>query len=71
MKNPTWKREDLILALDRYFRLEYGQMDEKKSKAQELSRLLTQLNEEGHEIIVNSIQLKLVNFKRFNRQYAS
>jgi 5-methylcytosine-specific restriction protein A len=29
MKNPICNREELILALDLYFRLEYGQMDER------------------------------------------
>ena len=26
MKNPVWIREELILALDLYFRMDYGQM---------------------------------------------
>lgn len=69
MRNPAWKRDELILALDLYFRLEYGQMDGKHPEVHKLSRLLTQFSEEVYERIVNSIPLKLANFKRFDPQY--
>ena len=32
MKNPDWIKEELILALDLYFKLDYGQMHGKKSR---------------------------------------
>ena len=67
MKNPTWNREELVLALDLYFKLEYGQMDGRHPEVIALSRLLTLMNEEnGFDRSINSISLKLANFKRID-----
>ena len=70
MRNPGWNRDELILALDLYFRLEYGQMNAKNPEAVELSKLLTAMNKNhGFERSVNSIPLKLANFKRLDSNY--
>ncbi|MFT6923337.1 MAG: putative HNH restriction endonuclease [Crocinitomicaceae bacterium] len=70
MRNPTWNREELILALDLYFKLEYGQMHGRNSDVIELSHILTLMNaSKGIERSVNSIPLKLANFKRFDPVY--
>jgi predicted HNH restriction endonuclease len=70
MRNPLWNRDELILALDLYFKLEYGQMNAKNPEAVELSQLLTKMNENNStERSINSIPLKLANFKRFDPNY--
>ncbi|MEW7277870.1 HNH endonuclease [Aquimarina sp. 2201CG1-2-11] len=70
MRNPPWNRHELILALDLYFKLEYGQMHGKNIDVFELSSLLTLMNTKGgFERSVNSIPLKLANFKRFDPNY--
>ena len=70
MKNPTWNRDELILALDLYFSLGYGQMHGRNPKVHKLSQMLTEMNEEnGFARSVNSVPLKLANFKRFDPAY--
>lgn len=70
MKNPAWNNEELILALELYFSLSYGQMDGKNPKVKALSRFLTLMNEEnGYRRSVNSISLKLANFKRIDPDF--
>ena len=67
MRNPTWNREELILALELYFRLEYSKMDGRHPEVIALSQLLTQMNSaNGFERSVNSVSLKLANFKRID-----
>lgn len=67
MKNPVWNDEELILALDLYFSLEYGQMDGYNPQVRELSRILSCLNQEkGFSRTPGSISLKLANFKRID-----
>lgn len=67
MPNPDWNRKELILALDLYFSLSYGQMDGKNADVIALSRLLSEMNKpEGFSRTVNSVSLKLANFKRLD-----
>lgn len=70
MTNPDWNRKELILALDLYFNLSYGQMDAKNQDIKILSHLLTLMNQSGgYERSVNSVALKLNNFKRIDPQF--
>ncbi|ARS36057.1 hypothetical protein [Pontibacter actiniarum] len=76
MKNPHWKREELILALDLYFKLDYGQMHGKNPAVVQLSQDLQALG--LHTVVpdpfsfrsVNSVSLKLANFKKLDRNFA-
>jgi 5-methylcytosine-specific restriction protein A len=43
IKNPLWTRDELILALDLYFKLSYGQMDGSNLEVIELSEILNKL----------------------------
>lgn len=75
MRNPDWKREELILALDLYFRLDYGQMHGRNPHIIRLSEELRKLN--LHRNVphpekfrsINSVSLKLANFKKLDRNF--
>lgn len=75
MKNPDWNREELILALDLYFDLDYGQMHGKNKEVVRLSNELRSLS--IHQSIsinenfrsVNSVGLKLANFKKLDQNF--
>jgi 5-methylcytosine-specific restriction protein A len=75
MKNPVWKREELILALDLYFRMDYGQMHGKNPHIIRLSEELKRLGlhndipEPGKFRSVNSVSLKLANFKKYDQNF--
>ena len=70
MKNPIWNNEELILALDLYFQLEYGQMDGRNPQVKALSEILALMHEsDGFSRSVNSISLKLANFKRIDPEF--
>jgi len=75
MKNPDWIREELILALDLYFRLDYGKMHGTNSEVIELSMLLKKLNlfdnisDLNSFRSVNSVSLKLANFKKLDQNF--
>lgn len=74
-KNPNFKREELILCLDMYFRMDYGQMHGRNPEVIKLSDDLRKLG--LHEDIpdlsvfrsINSISLKLANFKRLDGNF--
>lgn len=64
MRNPSWSRDELILALELYFKIDYGQMNGTNIKVKNLSNLLTLMNlHNGFSRSVNSVALKLANFK--------
>lgn len=70
MKNPVWNNEELILALDLYFQLGYGQMDGRNPQVKALSEMLTLMHEsDGFSRSVNSVSLKLANFKRIDPEF--
>lgn len=75
MKNPDWIREELILALDLYFKLDYGQMHGRNPAIIELSNSLRQLNivkvipDIEHFRSVSSVALKLANFKKLDQNF--
>ena len=43
MRNPPWHRDEVILALDLYFRTDYGQMHANNPALIELSEILNKL----------------------------
>jgi len=70
MVNPPWNNDELILALDLYFSLSYGQMDGKHPRVKALGELLSLMNEEkGFSRTTASVSLKLANFKRVDPDF--
>jgi len=75
MKNPDWNREEIILALDLYFNLDYGQMHGRNHQVAQLSRELRDMH--IHKNIpdrdsfrsVNSVALKLNNLKKLDKNF--
>ena len=75
MKNPNFNREETILCLDLYFKLDYGQMHGKHPAIIQLSKDLISLG--LHKTIpevksfrsVNSVALKLANLKRLDNNF--
>lgn len=75
MRNPKWERDEIILALDLYFKLEPGQMHSKNIEVIELSEILNDLP--IHEIRPdkikfrnpNGVGLKLCNFLAIDPTY--
>lgn len=76
MKNPDWTKEELVLALDLYFKLEHGQMHGTNPAVIQLSKDLKALG--VHSDIanpvafrsVNSVSLKLANLKRLDKNFS-
>jgi len=75
LRNPPWHRDEIILALDLYSRLEPGQIHAKNPEIQELSRLLNRLPifdvrpDEVKFRNANGVGLKLSNFLALDPTY--
>lgn len=75
MKNPNWQRDEVILALDLYFRLKPGQVSATNPNIISLSALLNQLpwfdRKADHESFrnPNGVSLKLSNFLAIDPLY--
>lgn len=75
MRNPKWHRDEIILALDLYSRLEPGQISSKNPDIEELSVLLNQLPihdvrpDEAKFRNPNGVSLKLSNFLAIDDDY--
>ncbi|MBO6522956.1 MAG: HNH endonuclease [Balneolaceae bacterium] len=75
MKNPTWHRDEIILALDLYFRMDSSKMTSSHPDIIELSELLNRLPihdvrpDEVKFRNPNGVNLKLNNFKAFDPSY--
>jgi len=75
-KNPTWSRDELILALDLYAHFKGNPPGKSSSEVVELSGLL---NEMGAQIAnrasdfrnANGVYMKVMNFRRFDPTYIS
>lgn len=74
-RNPKWKRDELILALDLYFKVNPIHTSEKNSEIIALSKLLNSLpihtieeKQKGFRN-PNSVYMKLCNFLRFDPLY--
>lgn len=76
MRNPTWSKEEIILALDLYFKLDYGQMHGRNPLIIQLSKDLRNLNihkdipEKEKFRSVNSVALKLANLKKSDQNFS-
>lgn len=75
MRNPKWHRDEIILALDLYFRLDSSKMTSSHPEIIELSKLLNRLPihdvrpDEVKFRNPNGVNLKLNNFKAFDPSY--
>ena len=75
MRNPKWHRDEIILALDLYYKIEPGQIHARNSDIIELSEILNRLP--IHEIRpdevkfrnANGVGLKLSNFLAIDPDY--
>lgn len=76
MRNPKWHRDEIILALDLYFRLNPGQIHSRNPDVQELSLILNRLPihdvrpDEAKFRNANGVGLKLSNFLAIDPDYA-
>jgi 5-methylcytosine-specific restriction enzyme A len=74
-RNPPWKREELILALDLYFRVNINRANDTHPEIIKLSSLLSKLpiyTESQKQVNFrnpNGIYMKLCNFLRFDPNY--
>jgi len=75
-RNPNWTKDELILALDLYFRIDFVQPANKDLEYAELSDLLNKLPIHPKESIQekfrnpNGVYMKLSNFLRFDPAYS-
>jgi len=74
-RNPAWTRDELILALDLYFRVDPVHTSEQNPDIQELSRVLNELpvhtdRPDGTRFRnPNGVYMKLCNYLRFDPEY--
>ncbi|MGG2066931.1 HNH endonuclease [Bacillus sp. S14(2024)] len=74
-RNPDWKRDELILALDLYFRHNPNQISSKHVEVVKLSKLLNSLPIHGNQVNLvnfrnpNGVYMKMCNFLRFDPNY--
>lgn len=71
MKNPKWNRDELILALDLYFKLPASQISSTNDEIIKLSKILNQLSSSDKQKEEtfrnpNGVSMKLNNFKRLD-----
>lgn len=75
MRNPAWHRDEIILALDLYSRIQPGQINASNPDIQELSRVLNRLPifdvkpDEAKFRNANGVSLKLSNFLAIDESY--
>jgi 5-methylcytosine-specific restriction protein A len=75
-RNPDWTRDELILALDLYFRFDRKQLDAKNPEVIELSKTLNLLqihgNDKRNAEFRNSqgVSMKLANFSSIDPEYS-
>lgn len=75
MKNPKWHRDEIILALDLYFRLDRGSIDRRNPKVIALSKELNLLPIVSHRPDAerfrnpNGVGMKLSNFLAIDPEY--
>ena len=76
MRNPKWHRDEIILALDLYFKLEPGQIHARNPEIIALSKVLNKLpiHEERPDSVKfrnpNGVGLKLSNFLAIDQTYS-
>lgn len=75
MKNPKWHRDEVILALDLYFKLTPGDMHARKEEVIELSTLLNKMPIHDVKPVnlkfrnPNGVGMKLTNFLAIDPNY--
>ena len=76
MRNPPWTEDEVVLALDLYFRLDWKDMEAENEKVIEVSKLLNALPGQGRSTVgdakyrnPNGVSMKLQNFKAFDERY--
>jgi 5-methylcytosine-specific restriction enzyme A len=75
MKNPKWHRDEIILALDLYFKLKPGEISANNPEIIKLSIVLNQLNLPVEKKDIekyrnpNGVSLKLSNFLAIDPDY--
>ena len=74
MRNPKWTEDEVVLALNLYFQLEWSEMYASNLKVIELSKLLNSLPGEGRignqkYRNPNGVGMKLQNFKALDPEY--
>lgn len=75
MRNPPWTKDELILALDLYFRFNPLRISPNHEEVKHLSNILNQLPKYSDSIDANTyrnanaVYMKLCNFLRFDEQY--
>lgn len=76
MKNPKWQRDELILALDLYFRHNPSQLSQTHEEVVKLSKILNTLAADGDKVNIttfrnpNGVYMKLCNYLRFDPNYS-
>jgi len=76
MRNPKWHRDEIILALDLYSRMESGKMNKSHPEIIELSVILNRLPihdvrpDEAKFRNPSGVNMKLNNFKAFDPSYS-
>ena len=74
-RSPNWSRDELILALDLYFRDPSARGNQSHAEVQKLSAILKEFpihpahEDEGYLRNANGIAMKLSNFLRFDPEY--
>ena len=74
-RNPTWHRDELILALDLYLRHRRSPLRKESEEINELSETLNRLGPHLHQHRFdryrnpNGVYMKLMNFRRFDPEY--
>ncbi len=77
MRNPKWTRDELILALDLYFKIDASYIDSKNKDVIELSKILNNLpihkKESKDDVFRNptGVSMKLRNFQSIDPRYRS
>ena len=75
MKNPPWQRDELILALDLYFKTEPNHINATRTAVTQLSKVLNSLPihkerpDKAKFRNPNSVYMKLSNFSRYDPDY--
>ncbi|MDR9367266.1 MAG: hypothetical protein RI575_18165, partial [Balneolaceae bacterium] len=76
MRNPKWHRDEIILALDLYSRMDSGKMNKSHPDIIELSEILNRLPihevrpDEAKFRNPSGVNMKLNNFKAFDPTYS-
>jgi len=76
LRNPTWSRDELILALDVYFRIKPRTPSPSLSEIAQLSRELNRIGEQAQAQRSSnyrspaSVVMKMMNFRSFDDEYA-